>query len=584
MRSVRQLLLLSIATASCTGSIGGPASDDGESGQKRAGAGASAPGPVAPGGISSGSGGARGNGDSTGPGSTGTNGGAGAFPAATPCQTPLSLAPTPLRRLTRTEYDATVRDLLGTTSRPAEAFQDDEAYGGFESNGIAPLSRLLGEQYQAAAEKLANDANLTRLLPCDPASGEDACARMFISRFGRRAYRRPLDPAEGERFFAVFREGRALADFNAGVRLVITAALQSPAFLYRPEVTPPEKPGLATAALSGFELASRLSYFLWSSMPDDELLGLGESGALRTPATLEAQARRLLADPRSVETLRSFARQWLELRGQPDKDPKIYADFTPGLWSSMRAESMRFFEELFRGDRSLATLLTSPHGFVDATLAQVYGVPAPGGAGLTRVELPAAQRSGVLTQAAFLTVQAFPNQGSPIHRGKFVREMLLCQVAPPPPPDLAAMPPGLDPSKPTQQRFEEHRASPMCRTCHELMDPIGYGFQHYDGIGRWQVMDGRFPVDARGEIHATAHSDGPFVGAVELGRKLATSPDVHRCMAQQFVRFALGRPDDAGEACAIDTLHRRFVAANLDLRELMVAVVGSDLFRLRRAP
>jgi hypothetical protein len=319
-------------------------------------------------------------------------------------------------------------------------------------------------------------------------------------------------------------------------------------------------------------------------MPDARLLDLGESGALTAPKALEAEARRMLSDPRASDAIRSFHRQWLALAKLDalSKDQRQYPDFTPALKDAMKEETMRFADDLFRnGDRSFRTLLTAPYSFVDASLAKLYGVAAPP-SGFARTDMPAGQRSGVLTQAGMLAVTSATDSVGPIHRGKFVRLALLCETIPDPPKGVDITPPKVDPAQTTRQRLAQHATDPSCATCHALMDPIGFGFQHYDGSGRWLTMDGSFPVDATGELTLTEDADGPFDGALQLGQRLAGSHEAQRCMARQWVRFALGRFDTRGEGCFVASMAQAFANAKLDLRELLVAVATNDLFRNRR--
>jgi hypothetical protein len=509
------------------------------------------------------------------------------------------IAHAPARRLTRVEYDNSVQDLLGLgpETRPAEAFPTDDSVAGFDTNSLGPPTRVALERAFAAAEALAEVADVRRLAACAdpglaggggpragarPAWGTPACARRFVATFLHRAFRRPPAPAERARFERAFVRRRRAAGFEAGLRVVIAGALASPSFLYRGPL--PAAPGAgARQPLSGPELAARLSYFLWASTPDDALLAAAEAGALAYPGTLEAEARRLLADARAGRAWTSFYRQWLGLGRDPDKSRRAYPVWSASLWRSMLGELDAFVEHL-RATPSLEALLLAPYSFIDARLAEIYGVPPPAEPGFRRVDLPAAERAGVLTQPAFLTANAFPDQPSPIHRGKFVRENLLCQTVPEPPDGLDITPPKVDPKKPAKERFEDHRLQGVCSRCHELMDPIGFAFQHYDGIGRWQTRDGEHAVDAVGEIAGAGDIDGEVDGALELARRLAASPVVHRCLARQWVRFALGRADAPGEACFIDRIQERFTARGLDLRELLVAVATSDLFRFRGLP
>jgi hypothetical protein len=495
------------------------------------------------------------------------------------------------RRLSRVEYEHTVRDLLGLPADKAvaSALPTDESVAGYATNSVAPPTAALAETYFAVAEGLVAAADLRRLAACadtpaDAAWGTDTCARTFVRAFLRRAFRRPPTQAEIARHMAVFASKRRSGSpdpFSDGLRLVVTAALSSPSFLYRG--VPPASGRSGTPALvPPFDLATRLAYFLWSSGPDDRLLDLAQQGGLGTGAAVEAEARRMLADPRAVDAWRSFHRQWLGLQHMPDKSKRTYPEWGDGLWRSMQRELDLFVEHVYgTGSHTLPELLLSRTTFVDEKLAPIYGVAPPPGPGFWRVDLPGGERGGVFTRAAFLTANAFPDQASPIHRGKFVRENLLCQIVPEPPNGLDLTPPKVDPKKPTKERYEDHRLQGLCSRCHRMMDPLGFAFQHYDGVGRWQTRDGEHPVDAVGEIEFAGPLDGEVKGALALGDRLTGSAEVQRCVARQWIRFALGRMDHPGEACLVDQIQARFASANLDLHELLVAIAGSDLMRLR---
>ncbi len=485
-----------------------------------------------------------------------------------------------VRRLTGVEYRNSVRDLLGMTKLPIEQLPLDEAIAGFDANAVAPVGRPLVETYIAAAEALAAAAPLLALLPTDCEElGHGLCAAQFAKGFLRRAFRRPTGAAELRRFTALFEVRRGTPIFETSARQFIAATLASPSFLYRGR-------GVVAATQDwssrhgAYELATRLSYFLWATTPDDRLLDLAESGALLSPATLEGEARRLLADSRAGEARRSFFHQWLGLTRYPDKSRRTYPDWGPELWASMRQEIDAFVDDLFTGgDGRLTTLLAASYTFVDTRLASLYGVPVPKAPGSSRVELPSGQRAGVLTSAALLSALSRPSEPSPIHRGKFVRENLLCQGVPDPPPNIDITPPPMDPTKPTKERFAEHRESGVCSRCHALMDPIGFGFQRYDGVGRWRSTDGNFPVDDGGEIAGSVDADGAFVGARALADRLVRSPEVQMCMTRQWFRFAMGRAESAEDMRGLRPVFERFVGSGLDMRELVIALATSDLFR-----
>jgi hypothetical protein len=528
--------------------------------------------------------------DDGGPGAAGTGGGTGAAGTGGVVVVPNPLCTTtepsasPLRRLTRVEYENTVRDLFGMADlQVAAAFPADPVAGGFANNAsLLTVSSLQAEKYLDAAEALSAKAveNLPALVGCAP-SGEETCARQFIEKFGRRAYRRPLAAADTDRLLRAFRAGRAEGTFSAGIELVIQTALQSPSFLYRFEYGAGAAAGAKLLPLTQHEVASRLSYFLWASMPDAALDAAADAGKLATPEQITAQARAMLSAPRARAAVGEFYRQWLGL-GALDgvaKDPAVYPELTDELRGAMRAETQSFVEHvMWTGDRKLGTLLTSPLGFVgSADLAKLYG-SAQG-----MVSFPPAQRAGVLTQAGVLAVHALPDQSSPVTRGKFVREQFLCQTPSQPPANLNVTPPEVDPTKTTRERFAEHTANAGCAACHTLMDPIGFGLEAYDGIGRFRTTDGGRAVDDSGDLTQTKDINGPFVGARALAERLAGSAQVRDCVATQWFRYAMGRFDGAGDTCSLTPLREAFTASGGDLQELLVAMTRTEAFLTRRA-
>lgn len=484
----------------------------------------------------------------------------------------------PLHHLTRGQYARTVRDLLGVESSVSDGFAPDENTDGYEvGSRVAPL---LAEQYFDAAEHLSERAvteNLAALVPCEPASGDEACARAFIASFARRAFRRTATAEEQDGLLGLYRANAGFG-FEAGIQAVIMGALASPAFLYHAEPAPEgARPG-DVVPLDDFALASRLSYFLWGSMPDDALLDAAAAGEL----DVEAQARRLLADPRSTEGLLDFARQWLSLdaldgmRRDAERYPEFAADTGPRLRASIEA----YVAEVFRGeDPSVEALLLGTFGYFDGPLAASLGIEGVEGDELVRVELDPAERRGLLTQPALLAVLAKPNQSDPIHRGLFVRQRLLCQQLPPPPDDIAVVAPDPAPGLTTRERFAEHTANARCQGCHVLIDPLGFGFEHYDAMGRWRDLDEGRPVDASGEVFSTQDADGPFDGIPDLAAQLATSRQVRECVALQAYRYAMGRTESTRDACSVADMQEDFRTSDYDLRELFVAIVRTEAFR-----
>jgi hypothetical protein len=498
--------------------------------------------------------------------------------ADTPTAAP-SRPPAPLRRLSRVQYNNTVRDLLGDVSRPADAFLVEEVPGRFAASAaLAQASPAVVEQYRTAAERLAADA-ARKLAPC--AGAEEDCARAFIADFGLRALRRPLTDGESAGLLELFRRVRAEGDFPFGIQAVMAALLQSPGFLYRVELPPTGAAAASVAPLGPYEVASRLSYFLVGSMPDAELFAAARAGRLTTPADLEAQARRLLGSPGARDAAGELFSEWLSLAsldGQT-KDPKLFPAFDDGLRAAMREETVRFARwALFEGDARLETLITSPRSPINPALGKLYGA-AVAGSDYSVTELPAGQRSGLLTQASLLTLTSHSDSASPTRRGKLVLDQLMCQPPPPPPPDVDFKLPPPVPGQSARERFAAHTTNPACAGCHLFIDPVGFGFANYDAIGQFQATEGGRPVDASGEIKGSVDLDGPFVGAVALGRKLAASGQVRRCLVEQWFSYAQGRADESGDAASVTQALDRFNASGGDLRELMVALVRTDAFR-----
>jgi hypothetical protein len=491
------------------------------------------------------------------------------------------------RRMTRLEYNNTVRDLLGDATRPADGFAAEEVEHGFNNNSAAlTVTELLAEQYMAAAEALAAAAvqDVAGLVGCDPLQvGELACAQRFIATFGRRAYRRPLLADEQARLVEVFNIGAA-DGFAAGIELTLQTILQSPNFLYRVEA------GEVDAALpaglrraTNLELASRLSFWLWRSGPDDVLLAAAEAGTLQEPAVLRAQAERLLADPRGRAGMRDFWAQLMDIESLDGaaKDAATFPEFTEEIRGFMREELDRFVEHvIFDDDGLLTTLMAAPYTFLNAALADYYMLPGSAGPEFMKVDLPADHpRRGLLTQGGLLTLLGKYDSTAPVHRGKFVRQQLLCTIILPPP-DVEFMPPEIDPNATTREKYKEHSSNPACAGCHQFMDPLGFGFEHFDGAGRYRAVENGFPIDASGEVigGGEAALDGPFDGVGELATRLAGSEVVRACLVRQQFRHTFGREATAEDRCTLDRLELAFAGG--EFNKLMLAVLETDAFRL----
>lgn len=467
----------------------------------------------------------------------------------------------PLRRLNRAEYDATVRDLLGDDSKPSRAFPPDEESQGFDNFAqTQSVSPLLAEAYLSAAEALAEKADPAALAGCDPAAS--GCVDQLLTGFGRRGFRRPLTGEERQRLTAVFTSVRAQDDATAAMRAVVTVLLQSPQFLYRFESAP----------LTQVELASRLSYFLWGSQPDEALLDAAEQG----PLDLGAQARRMLADPRAKGVVQRFHLQWLGVAGLQTKTKE-----SPGfasLAALMQEETARMAEwAVFDGNGDARRLFDGHTTFVNEALADHYGMTGITGAGFVKVDTDRTARIGVLTQGSVLSAWAKYDQTSPVLRGKLVRERFLCQSPKPPPGNVLAMI-GSPDAGTTRERFAAHAANVQCSGCHQLMDPIGFGLEKYDATGAYRTMENGVKVDAKGEVIAGGDLDGLFDGALELSGRLAGSRDVKRCLALQWFRFAFGRTETAADACSLTAAQDAFEKSGWNTRELMIAITQTEAF------
>jgi mono/diheme cytochrome c family protein len=419
-----------------------------------------------------------------------------------------------------------------------------------------------------------------KLLAHTPGLEPREAAREIITRFATRAFRRPVTPEEVERILATYdaaeKEGER---FDERLRLALCRVLVSPHFLFRIEVDPPGAKAGEAYPISELELASRLSYFLWSTMPDEELFELAVAGKLRE--NLTAQVKRMLADPKSSALVENFAGQWLTLRklAQVSPDAQLFPEFDEDLRAAMQKETELFFEAILREDRSLLDLIDADFTFVNARLARHYGMSGIFGAHFRRVPAPP-NRGGLLTQASILTLTSHPTRTSPVKRGKWVLEQLLGTPPPPPPPDV----PDLDEKKQLtgtlRQVMEQHRVNPICASCHARMDPIGFAFENYDAIGRWRTKEGSFDIDPSGEL-----PDGRrFQGPAELKQILKEKKDLFaRSVTEKMLTYALGRGLEFYDQCAIDKIVAALAKNDYRFSTLVVEIVHSDPFQKRTA-
>jgi hypothetical protein len=497
-----------------------------------------------------------------------------------------------LRRLTKFEYVNTVTALLqGDDAGTAAILPDDDFAGAFDTNsGVLEVSDRHIEKYVLAADAVAAAAlvKIDRLAPCDQnaAGGAEGCARVVAKNFGRRVFRRPITDDEVSRLVTIYRAGATGATHVEGLRWLLKEMFQSPYFLYHVQlgVQIPGEPRLVR--LSHHELASRLSYFLWASLPDDALFAAADQGLLGTADQVARQARQMLADPRARQGVGHFFDQWLDASAiagtRGVKVPGVYNGFD-ALRPDLRTELATFVERTFFDSGKFETLLTAPYSFVNARLAALYGVAAPTQPGFTRVELDPRQRAGILTQGAFLAAHAHPDQSSPVLRGNFVRERLLCGQALQPPPGVAANPPMVDPNQSARQQIETLTSGATCQTCHQLFNPIGFALENFDAVGRWRTSDGGKPVNASGQIVEFPTSAGPFNGPVELAQKLAQSPDARSCVVEQFYQYAASRWKTDTDGDTVAWLARKFADSQQDMRELVIAATVTPAFQFKLA-
>jgi hypothetical protein len=382
--------------------------------------------------------------------------------------------------------------------------------------------------------------------------------------------------SELDQYVAFFETHRARSGFNAAVKLVVETALQSPHFLFHVE-------RFGTSEASAFEIASRLSFFLWNSGPDEALLDAAASGGLSTSEQIAAQFERMLGDPRTRSAIGGFHTGLLGLDPAvvPPKNATVYPNFSALLWGDMVNETVTFADYVIRkGDGRLATLLTAPYSFPEGELYELYGAPRGGTVG-EPVSLDATQRAGILTHASVLTALANPETTSPVRRGVMIRRNLMCQQLPDPPNDAPTMVP--EPTMEAQTTRDRVTAitsqSPTCMNCHGFINPVGFGFEHYDAVGRYRTTDNGGLVDASGVLTGTTDADGPFDGAPDLSRKLAQSADVQGCYAQQWLRFALAKDQLSAVRCQAMAIEKRFIESGSDIRGLLKAIVVSEAFR-----
>jgi hypothetical protein len=505
-----------------------------------------------------------------------------------------------IRRLTRLEIENTLSDLLDETSgalaRELEADTFAIGYSTGDERGVSSnyVDALKSVAEQAASRLVSAPEYLALGSDCFASeTSSSACVRTFIETFGARAWRRPLEMAEVDGLLTVYGAGRATTaeaaerpKVIAGLDYAVRAVLQSSHFIFRTELGQPGASG-ATVPLAPHEAAATLAYGLIASPPDAELIEEARNNRLSTAEQLGAQGRRLLAarPDRFARQAERFVREWLSIDLESpawNKDGELYPEATPSLKAALDQETALYLRDWAKG-ASLETLLTTPRGFVSSDNALVYGLQSTSNA-LTATDLDPTQRAGVLTLPAFLGSRAHSDASSPVVRGTAILRQLLCREPPPVPAMVPPLPPAdQSAAKTTRERFEQHTSVAFCAACHQVFDPMGYPFEHYDAIGRYRDQENGTPIDSSGAIVGTESSDAPVADAIELSALLATSPEVHACFTRQTYRFIVGRKETDADACALTANTQQFETQGMDVRELMLTLLTSPS-SLERVP
>ena len=423
-----------------------------------------------------------------------------------------------------------------------------------------------------------------RIFTCRPAgsSNEESCARQIVATLARRAFRAPVNETDMQPLLAFYRSGRQEGSFDLGIERALQLILASPKFVFRAERDPAElKPG-SVHRVSDVELASRLSFFLWSSIPDDELLAEANAGRLKDPSVLERQTRRMLADPKAQALVSNFAGQWLHLRNLRNAQPHAddFPDFDDNLRHAFQRETELLFESVMREDRSVVDLLRADYTFVNERLARHYGIPNVYGSQFRRVPVTDDKRKGLLGHGSLLTLTSHATRTSPVLRGKFILENILGTPPPSPPPDVPALKENEKGQKPktVREQMAEHRANPTCASCHKIMDPIGFALDNFDAVGAWRTEDAGAPIDVSGEL-----TDGTRIdGVVSLRKAILARPDLFAgTMTEKLLVYALGRGLDDHDMPVVRAILRTAAAHDYRFSSLILGVVGSVPFQMR---
>ncbi len=495
-----------------------------------------------------------------------------------------------IHRLSRLQYNNTLRDLLGIDRRPADSFPPDGGGGaGFDNNAATLfIPPILMEKYLAAATESLAEAQPERIFSVRPSAelDESGAARQNLAAFAGRGFRRALEPKDMARLMGIYNEARLRGEsWDEAVKLGYRVVLVSPNFLFRIERE--QEAQKAPYLISDDELANRLSYFLWSSMPDAELLALASESKLHEAAVLEAQVLRMLRDPKARAFAEDFSSQWLrtkELHTSVSPAPDKFPQFTPQLREAFYGEPIEFFYSLLKDNGALTDCLDADYTFANETLAKFYGLPPISGPELRRVKLSNPNRGGLLGMGAVLTLSSYPRRTSPVLRGKWVMEEILGTPPPPPPPLVNTAKINQEKSADGltfRQRLERHRADPVCAGCHARMDPLGFGLENFDAIGSWRRTVGDAPVDAAGQLV----SGEKFTGPAELKKLLLARKDEFiRNLSEKMLAYALGRGVEPCDWLSVHDISAAVAADGYRAQRMVIEIARSYPFQFRRAP
>jgi len=498
---------------------------------------------------------------------------------------PATMGETPLKRVTRSQYDHVLKDVFQLDAALSSWLAEDEQSGHFVSNANIAMDMTTVQMYQTVAEKVAEQLDFSTLDSCNLLTDVPReCAQSFVEAVGVRLFRRPLTAVEVDVFLGLY-DTFAEGNHTAGLKVVVRALLQSPEFLYHPDYRIAGQTNGEIIPLDGIALASRLSFFLWDSVPDAALLDAAMSGALLTDDGIRTQTLRMLADPKTARGIERFHAQWLGFDRLEDviKDEVLFPHYTEEVVSGLKQETANFADYVIRyGDGELDTLLSADFTILNQAIETFYLLPeASAIEPMKPVYLDSSKRAGILSHGSVLAATAHNQNTSLSRRGQLIRERLFCQPITQPPANANLELPDLGPDATTREQVEAHTQDPVCASCHEKMDFIGFGFEHYDAIGQFRATENGQTIDASGEITGT-DVDGFFNGAPELADLLLDSEQVRSCVSRQWMTYALGRELDDRDGCSMSEAYAAMHQPN-NLRELLLSIVMSNSFRNRRA-